>query len=168
MSGVFERINHLYQKLHKDLLEMVTGSTYDDQIAVLMHVSPPHKIVACSAKWEDKVGYMCCESMGKTLSILQGPRTDNKTIQDFWKKLDQVVQFSQEDERVDMDILNYTKTGELFLNKVTASLVIDIDTGKKYFLVLSKMEESPVQTEQCDFKIDDETNLLKKNQNLRR
>ena len=77
-----------------------------------------------NSKFEKYTGYSKDEVLGKNLSLLQGPETDIETIH-FMRKC------FQQNEACIQDIINYTKSGDLFLNRLMMIPIEAIYNGKK-------------------------------------
>ncbi|WP_162127911.1 PAS domain S-box protein [Flavobacterium phycosphaerae] len=107
------------EELRLKLLESVITNTND---AVVIKEAKPsknggRKIVYVNESFTRMSGYTQEEIIGKTHKILQGPNTDSKELERFYKSLD-------EWKPCEVTIINYTKTGEeywvqLSLNPVT-------------------------------------------------
>ena len=70
--------------------------------------------------FEKLTGYSRAELIGKTCSMLQGPKTDGQTIQDIRDCLSALQPFSGE-------LLNYRKDGSTFWNAVSITPILDTD-----------------------------------------
>ena len=88
--------------------------------------SGEHKIVACNAAWRTLCGYGS-EAIGKEpKALLHGELTETSKAKEFVKRL-------HRDGNSTMTIINYTKKGDCFAQKLSASTVVD-SYGEHLFL----------------------------------
>ncbi len=86
-------------------------------------------------------GYSRAEIIGRNCSLLQGPRTDRKTIAAIRQSLAAVSEFSGE-------ILNYRKDGAEFWNDLTITPVRDSQGQLSHFIGVTRDITQRKQTEQ--------------------
>ena len=96
------------------------------QGAAILVSSGEHKIVACNAAWRTLCGYGS-EAIGKEpKALLHGELTETSKAKEFVKRL-------HRDGNSTMTIINYTKKGDCFAQKLSASTVVD-SYGEHLFL----------------------------------
>lgn len=96
--------------------------------AVLVSGSSPHCVVDANDKWLETCKFKREQVIGKTLKILQGPRTEKE-------QLAKLMRAVQEKSRVQVMLTNYDATRNAFHNKLTIEPVEM--NGVAYFLATS-------------------------------
>jgi len=104
-------------------------SSHRSEPQVFTHVAYPFKIVHVNQAWTQLCGYSKEEAQGLTCKILQGPRTSIDTLRALHASLD--VQ-----RPVKVRLVNYTKSGEMFVNELSVSPLYD-DVGSCTHFVAS-------------------------------
>ena len=97
----------------------------------------PFRIVSVNPAWEQLCGFTHEESVGKTLSILQGPETDRAAITSM---LSQMLK----GEEVGMELMNYDKSGRKFKNRLKLGSLRSEETNEITHFVglLKEIEDS--------------------------
>lgn len=112
-SIIFETSKNIlnYNKLsHTELISTLSYDTLYNYITYhtdrsFVIVDSNKKIINVSKKWTEMCGYSKEEIYNKTFAVLQGKKTDKKTIQEFENNLEKFKQSS-------MNIINYNKNRE--------------------------------------------------------
>ena len=104
---------------------------------VVTEKAAPFRIVSVNAAWEQLCGFTHEESVGKTLSILQGPETDRAAITTM---LSQMLK----GEEVGMELMNYDKSGRKFKNRLKLGSLRSEETNEITHFVglLKEVEDS--------------------------
>lgn len=102
-----------------------------DRMPLAMVVTNPdiddNPIVYVNRAFERLTGYSSDAAVGRNCRFLQGPETDKDAI----KKLAEAIKKKQE---VEVDLLNYRADGEIFMNHLLISPILDDDGKVSYFL----------------------------------
>lgn len=102
------------EKLPTSLLEYYKGAATDHRAMVVTSCQKPFQVVDVNDAWVGLCGYTRGESIDQTLGdLLQGPDTNQKVLQEFVEKL-------SHGEEATATIVNYTKMGRKFVNRVHA------------------------------------------------
>jgi PAS domain S-box-containing protein len=101
---------------------------------------PDNPIVFANNAFFDLTGYSNEETIGRNCRFLQGPETDQRT-------LDEVRQAIREERAVAVDILNYKKGGKPFWNALFLGPIFDQDGELLYFFA-SQMDITERRTTQ--------------------
>jgi PAS domain S-box-containing protein len=101
---------------------------------------PDNPIVFANNAFFDLTGYSNEETIGRNCRFLQGPETDQRT-------LDEVRQAIREERAVAVDILNYKKDGKPFWNALFIGPIFDQDGELLYFFA-SQMDITERRTTQ--------------------
>lgn len=88
---------------------------------------PDNPMIYVSEEFETQTGYSPEEALGYNCRFLQGPDTDPKAIEAIRRGLEQRVAFT-------VDILNYRKSGEPFMNRLRVRPLYDEDGTFMYFV----------------------------------
>ena len=93
---------------------------------------PDNPIIYANKAFQNLTGYEADEIIGKNCRFLQGPDTDPKHIEAIHAGL-------EAEQSVDIDILNYKKSGEAFWNRLHISPV-KTDAGELHHFVSSQLD----------------------------
>jgi len=88
-----------------------TESSSANAVQVITQAAPPYNVIYVSDGWKEVCGYGSDEAVGKTLKLLQGPRTDPAAIADLMTAVDQHVPAM-------VELINYAKNGRAFSHKL--------------------------------------------------
>jgi PAS domain S-box-containing protein len=88
---------------------------------------PDNPMIYVSEEFEAQTGYSPEEALGRNCRFLQGAETDPKAVEAIRAALAAQTTFT-------IDILNYRKTGEPFMNRLRIRPLFD-DTGKLAYYV---------------------------------
>ncbi len=95
-----------------------------------MVITDPHQpdnpIIFVNAAFSKLTGYGRDEILGRNCRFLQGPETDRDDV-------DRIRAAIAERESIEIDLLNYKKSGERFWNRLLISPVFDTDGALTYF-----------------------------------
>jgi len=105
------------------------GCTYSggDDIRVVTAATPPYQILGACESWQRFCGFGLSELVGKTLSIVQGPLTDEDTVLALMDAVER-------HDPIKATLINYTKNGIPFRHTVDIS-PLPADAG---FLCVSR------------------------------
>jgi len=99
---------------------------------VVTEKAAPFRIVTVNPAWEQLCGFSKEESVGKTLSMLQGPETDNAAVT-------AVIAQMLKGEEAGTEIINYDKSGRKFHNRLSlGSLRSPVTNETTHFVGLLK------------------------------
>ena len=101
---------------------------------------PDNPVVFANGAFFDLTGYTHEETIGRNCRFLQGPQTDQRT-------LDEVRQAIREQRAVAVDLLNYKKDGKPFWNALFIGPIFDQD-GKLLYFFASQMDITERRTTQ--------------------
>lgn len=87
------------------------GDMFHDCLTVVDLGNPGRKCLYVNSKFEETTGYSKEEVVGKNLALLQGPKTDPRTIEFMRERF-------KNREACIQDIINYRKDGSKFLNRL--------------------------------------------------
>jgi len=97
---------------------------------VVTKLNEPFDIVHVNSAWEDLCGYKLDECQGKTLSLIQGPKTDLFILHEIASN---IALLEKEGVSFEVNLVNYTKNGEEFNNQLRISVIEDA-VGDKFLL----------------------------------
>lgn len=103
----------------------------DEKAAIVITTAAsPHRIVYVNRAWEEMCGFGMMEVLNRTLSMIQGPKTNAKLAEATVRKV------VEGQEAADMYVVNYRKSGEDFTNHVSLGpLKMDEDSPAVDFMV---------------------------------
>ena len=90
---------------------------------VITKLNEPFDIVHVNSAWEDLCGYKLDECQGKTLSLIQGPKTDLFVLHEI---VSNIALLEKEGVSFEVSLVNYTKNGEEFNNQLRISVIEDL------------------------------------------
>ena len=93
-------------------LDALIRSATHSEAQVFTEAAPPFKICHANNAWSLLCGYSVPEVLGKTCKILQGPETDPDRLRDLHAGI-------AANCKTTVQLVNYTKNGERFLNELT-------------------------------------------------
>ena len=93
-------------------LDALIRSATHSEAQIFTEATPPFKICHANNAWSLLCGYSVPEVLGKTCKILQGPETDPERLRDLHAGI-------AANCKTTVQLVNYTKTAERFLNEVT-------------------------------------------------
>ena len=97
---------------------------------VVTKLNEPFDIVHVNTAWEELCGYKLDECQGKTLSLIQGPKTDLSTLHEIASN---IARLERAGISFEVSLVNYTKNGEEFNNQLRISVIEDA-VGEKFLL----------------------------------
>jgi PAS domain S-box-containing protein len=113
----------LDEKYLRSLLE-------NDEVEMSVVFSNPHipdnPMIFVSDEFETQTGYSPAEAVGQNCRFLQGPATNPHAVEAIRQGLKAETRFT-------IDILNYRKDGELFLNRLRIRPIYDGDGSLMFF-----------------------------------
>ena len=99
----------------------------EKRAVVVTTAASPHKIVHVNAAWEDLCGYSRSEALHRTLSLIQGPDTNEQLASSTVQKV------LSHQQGQDAYLINYSKDGRRFTNHLSMGL-LSLE-GEKNFMV---------------------------------
>jgi PAS domain S-box-containing protein len=102
----------------------------DERTMSVVISNPWHKdnpMIYVSEEFEAQTGYAPEEALGRNCRFLQGPETDPKAVEAIRAALAAQTTFT-------IDIVNYRKTGEPFVNRLRIRPLFDEDGKLLYFV----------------------------------
>lgn len=103
-------------------LDALIRSATHSEAQVFTEATPPFKICHANNAWSLLCGYSVPEVLGKTCKILQGPETDSDRLRDLHAGL-------AANSKTTVQLVNYTKNAERFVNELTIEPLIN-QTGE--------------------------------------
>lgn len=94
---------------------------------IITEAVPPFRIVHVNRAWEKLCGMSARDTLGNTLSLIQGEATDKKELAKLTSRLTQ-------GQYATSMLLNYKKSGEPFINFLQVSPVLDEQGYVTYFM----------------------------------
>lgn len=132
---VHEDVSELKMAEEQLLLKSAAIERANDGIVLTDPALPDHPVVYASPGFLKLTGYTQDEVLGRNCRFLQGPDTDPATIKELGKAVRAQIPFS-------CDILNYTKSGQAWINRLKLEPILD-ENGKllRYLGVQSNVTE---------------------------
>ena len=128
--NITDRKDYLEQlRLYKSVIENANDIILITEAAPIN--SPGPKIKYANKAFERLTGYETKDVIGKTPRILQGPKTDKKTLKAFKKSLRDKEPFSCE-------LLNYGKNGDEYILEINNMPIKGQDGKTKYFAAIQR------------------------------
>eukprot|EP00928_Gymnodinium_smaydae_P042640 TRINITY_DN28686_c0_g2_i1.p1 TRINITY_DN28686_c0_g2~~TRINITY_DN28686_c0_g2_i1.p1 ORF type:complete len:846 (-),score=134.66 TRINITY_DN28686_c0_g2_i1:67-2604(-) len=102
--------------------------------AVLVDGTPPYKVIDVTREWLYELKYSRKELIGKTLAVVQGPRTEKHIVAHLMAKV-------RQRQLIHVRLTNYNGRGDIFINDLTVEPVL-VD-GRPCFLTTSNILAAP-------------------------
>jgi PAS domain S-box-containing protein len=96
---------------------------------IICAVGPDFPIIYCNRAFERLTGYGDNEILGRSFRLLVGPESDQETVNEIARCLDQETECHQV-------LRNYRKDGSFFFNELTFSPVRDIEGRLSHYVVV--------------------------------
>ena len=93
---------------------------------------PDNPIIFVNPAFSEMTGYAASEVLGRNCRFLQGAKTDHEAVKTLRRALD-------EKRDIEVDLLNYKRSGELFHNRLFVSPVFD-DGGELIHFFASQLD----------------------------
>lgn len=110
-----------------ELIALLEAKERSMSVVITNPFLPDNPMIFVSEEFETQTGYAPEEALGRNCRFLQGPGTDPAAVQAVRDGLARRQAFS-------VDILNYRKTGEPFMNRLRIRPLFD-DDGKFIYFV---------------------------------
>ena len=112
---------------HPSSIEKLLSSNGNEDAEVFTLATHPFNIVHVNPAWTKLCGWRSAEVLGLTCKIMQGPETSSDALR--------VLHSAIEAHRtITVRLVNYTKSGEKFLNELTFAPLLDDTNRVKHFL----------------------------------
>lgn len=111
----------------RSFLHSLTRSAHSTEAQLFTSAEPPYKIFHVNPAWVRLCGYTSQEVMGKTCKILQGPETSREA-------LDELMAAVRAHRSIKVRLVNYTKSGEMFLNELSVEPLSDHTQAVTHFV----------------------------------
>lgn len=106
--------------------ELLTESEREQSVVITDPALPGNPIIFVSDEFETQTGYAPQEVLGKNCRFLQGPETDQATIEKIRTGL-------KSESDITVDILNYRKDGKKFWNRLRIRPLYGDDGNVMFF-----------------------------------
>ncbi|WP_424931722.1 PAS domain-containing protein [Amaricoccus macauensis] len=110
-----------------DLISMLESDERSMSVVITKPSLPDNPMIYISEEFEAQTGYTPEESLGRNCRFLQGPETDPKAVEAIRAALKAQTTFT-------IDILNYHKSGEPFMNRLRIRPLFDDEGELMYFV----------------------------------
>ncbi|MEM8571582.1 MAG: PAS domain-containing protein [Pseudomonadota bacterium] len=110
-----------------ELIALLDADEREMSVVITNPALPDNPMIYVSEEFEQQTGYSPEESLGRNCRFLQGPGTDPDAIQAIRSALAARTAFT-------IDILNYKKSGEPFMNRLRIRPLFD-DEGRFIYFV---------------------------------
>jgi PAS domain S-box-containing protein len=110
-----------------DLISMLESDERSMSVVITNPALPDNPMIYISEEFEDQTGYPPEEVLGRNCRFLQGPETDPNAVDAIRAALKAQTTFT-------IDILNYRKSGEPFMNRLRIRPLFD-DNGDLLYYV---------------------------------
>ncbi|WP_236545092.1 PAS domain-containing protein [Tropicimonas marinistellae] len=110
-----------------DLIAMLESEEKSMSVVITNPKLPDNPMIYVSEEFEDQTGYAPEEVLGRNCRFLQGPETDPNAVEAIRAALRAETTFT-------IDILNYRKSGEPFMNRLRIRPLFDDDGDLAYFV----------------------------------
>jgi PAS domain S-box-containing protein len=107
--------------------ELLTESEREQSVVITDPALPGNPIIFVSDEFEAQTGYAPQEVLGKNCRFLQGPETDQATIEKIRAAL-------KSESDITVDILNYRKDGSEFWNRLRIRPLYGDDSKVMFFV----------------------------------
>jgi PAS domain S-box-containing protein len=106
--------------------ELLTESEREQSVVITDPALPGNPIIFVSDEFEAQTGYAPKEVLGRNCRFLQGPETDQETIEKIRMAL-------KSESDITVDILNYRKDGSKFWNRLRIRPLYGDDAKVMFF-----------------------------------
>jgi PAS domain S-box-containing protein len=123
------------EKINDYLEKAVSRDRLDEaklQSSVVCSAAPGNPVIFASDAFEAHTGYTVQEIIGKSLSTLQGPKTEPEAVAKF-------RQLITDGEAGMIRITNYRKDGTLFIHECDFRPVRDLDNKVSQFIAIQRL-----------------------------
>ena len=110
-----------------DLISMLDSDERSMSVVITNPALPDNPMIYISEEFEEQTGYAPEEVLGQNCRFLQGPETDPNAVEAIRAALKARTTFT-------IDILNYRKSGEPFMNRLRIRPLFDEDGELTYFV----------------------------------
>ncbi len=109
-----------------ELIGLLDSDERSMSVVITNPALPDNPMIYVSEEFEAQTGYSPEEALGRNCRFLQGPGTDPEAVEAIRRGLAKRVAFT-------VDILNYRKSGEPFMNRLRVRPLYDQDGNFIYF-----------------------------------
>jgi PAS domain S-box-containing protein len=110
-----------------ELVAMLETDEHGMSVVIVNPHEPDQPMIYVSAAFETQTGYAPEEALGRNCRFLQGPETDPDDVEKIRAGLAARRPFT-------VDILNYRKSGEPFVNRLRIRPIFDENGALMYFV----------------------------------
>jgi PAS domain S-box-containing protein len=110
-----------------DLIAMLDSEERSMSVVITNPALPDNPMIYVSEEFEDQTGYPTEEVLGRNCRFLQGPDTDPNAVEAIRAALKAKTTFT-------IDILNYRKSGEPFMNRLRIRPLFDDNGYLAYYV----------------------------------
>ena len=110
-----------------DLIAMLDSDERSMSVVITNPALPDNPMIYVSEEFEDQTGYPPEEVVGRNCRFLQGPDTDPNAVEAIRAALKAKTTFT-------IDILNYRKSGEPFMNRLRIRPLFDDNGDLAYYV----------------------------------
>lgn len=110
-----------------DLIAMLDSDERSMSVVITNPAMPDNPMIYFSEEFEDQTGYPPEEVLGRNCRFLQGPDTDPNAVEAIRAALKAKTTFT-------IDILNYRKSGEPFMNRLRIRPLFDDNGDLAYYV----------------------------------
>jgi len=118
--------NNRMREAPASLATLLTEDETGESVVISDPGLPDNPIVFVTPEFEQQTGYSPAEALGRNCKFLQGAETDENAVN--------AIRFAiAAQARIEIDIVNYRKTGEKFLNRLRIRPIYDGDGNLMFF-----------------------------------
>jgi PAS domain S-box-containing protein len=118
--------NNRMREAPTSLATLLTEDETGESVVISDPGLPDNPIVFVTPEFEQQTGYSPAEALGRNCKFLQGAETDENAVN--------AIRFAiAAQARIEIDIVNYRKTGEKFLNRLRIRPIYDGDGNLMFF-----------------------------------
>jgi PAS domain S-box-containing protein len=118
--------NNRMREAPTSLATLLTEDETGESVVISDPGLPDNPIVFVTPEFEQQTGYSPAEALGRNCKFLQGAETDENAVN--------AIRFAiAAQARIEIDIVNYRKTGEKFLNRLRIRPIYDDDGNLMFF-----------------------------------
>lgn len=110
-----------------ELIAMLESEERSMSVVITNPALPDNPMIYISEEFEEQTGYAPEEALGLNCRFLQGPDTDPNAVEAIRAALKARTTFT-------IDILNYRKSGEPFMNRLRVRPLFDEDGELAYYV----------------------------------